>query len=118
MKTETQLRAEIYSALSGIITLSWLSRPTKDQTFPLAIYKCLDTSNEYSFGINREAEERIFQIDLYISPSEVVLADTLTDSIKTAMEGLKYRMTGSQAEFLDSELNKVIKVSRWERFNV
>jgi len=118
MKTETQLTAEIYTAVSSIVDLFWLSRPTISQTFPLAVYKNLDISSEYSFGINREAEERIYQIDLYVSPEQIVLADNLIDSIKTAMEGLNYRLTGSQADFIDSDLNKVIKVTRWERFNV
>lgn len=118
MKTELQLTTEIYNALSSIVPLFWISRPTIDQTFPLAVYKKLDASNEYSFGINREAEERVFQIDLYTSPSDVVTTDNLIDSIKTAMEGLNYRLTGSQADFLDTELNKAISVTRWERYNV
>ena len=118
MRTETQLTAEIYNALAGIVDLFWLSRPTIDQSFPLAVYKAIDTDTEYSFDVNREAEYRVFQIDLYTDPSEIVLADNLTDSIKTAMESLKYRQTGSQADFLESSLNKVIKVTRWERYNV
>ena len=118
MKTETQLTAEIYNALNSIVSLFWLSRPTLNQTFPLAVYKNLDISSEYAFGISRSAEERIYQIDLYVSPEQVVIADNLIDSIKTAMEGLNYRLTGSQADFIDSELNKIIKVTRWERFNV
>lgn len=117
MKTETQLTAEIYNALDEIVDLFWLSRPTIDQGFPLAVYKSIDVDSEYSFDVSREAELRVYQIDLYISPSEMVQADNLIDSIKTAMETLKYRQTGSQADFLDSDLNKVIKVTRWERYN-
>ena len=118
MMTEAQLTAEIYNAIESIVPTFWISRPTQGQTFPLAVYKMIDVDNSYSFGINREAEERMFQIDLYIDPSEQVSGENLYDSIKTAMESLDYRLTGSQADFLDSDTNKVIKTSRWERFNV
>lgn len=118
MKTETQLRAEVYNVLSPVCTTGWLSKPTLNSSFPYIVYKLLDSSSDYSFGITRSAEERAFQIDLYVNPSAISDSDNKLDSIKTAMEGIKYRQVGSGAEFLDSELNKIIKVTRWERFNV
>ena len=117
MKTETQLRAEIYNALSPIVTLFWLGKPTK-ANFPYAVYQKIDNSGSYSFGIERSAELVVFQVDLYTEPSEIVAADNLYDSIKTAMESIVYRLTGGTPEFLEEKINKVIKVIRWERFNV
>lgn len=116
--TETQLRAEVYNALNAIVDTYWLSRPTNDQAFPLIVYQKLDISTNYSFGITRQAENHVFQIDYYELPSEVVRADNNFDLIKTAMESLDYRLIGSQAEFVDDTLNKIVKVSRWERYNV
>lgn len=118
MKTETQLRAEFYNVLSSIVPIYWLSKPTKTSVFPCAVYKILDASNEYSFGIVRSAEERAFQVDVYVDPNDIVNLDNKIDSIKSALEGIDYRQVGSQAEFLDSDLNKVIRVTRWERYNV
>jgi hypothetical protein len=118
MKTETQLRAEFYTAIASIVTVSWLSKPTSSSTFPLATYQILDASGEYSFGVTRSAEDRTFQVDLYVEPSDVVNGDNKLDAIKTALEAINYRQAGSQAEFLETDLNKVIKVTRWERYNV
>ena len=117
MKTETQLRAEFYNAISAIVTTSWLSKPTKSSVFPLATYQLLDASGVYTFGIERVAEDRTFQVDLYVDVDDVVNGDNKLDLIKTALEALCYRQVGSQAEFLDSNLNKAIKVTRWERYN-
>ena len=118
MKTETQLRAEFYNVINSIVPLYWLSKPSLTSVFPSATYKLLDSSGEYSFGITRSAEERAFQLDVYASTGDIVNLDNKIDSIKTALEGINYRMIGSQAEFLDSELNKVVRITRWERYNV
>ena len=118
MKTETQLRAEFYNAISSIVTVSWLSTPSKSSTFPLAVYQLLDASGVYSFGINRSAEDRAFQVDLYVDTGDIVNGDNKLDAIKTALEAINYRQIGSQAEFLDKELDKAIKITRWERYNV
>ena len=118
MKTETQLRAEVYNAISSIAPTFWLSRPTLEQTFPLMVYTKLDISSDYSFGIDREAENHIFQIDYYDYPNAIVTLDNNLDAIKTAMESIDYRLIGSQQEFIHDTLNKVVKVTRWERYNV
>jgi len=118
MKTETQLRAEVYNAITSIATVSWLSKPTTSDAFPLMTYQLLSSSSEYSFGVVRSAEDRAFQIDLYVAPDDIVNGDNKLDAIKTAMENIDYRQSGSTAEFLDTDLNKVIKVTRWERYNV
>jgi hypothetical protein len=117
MKTETQLRAEIHNVLSPVVTLFWLSKPIKTN-FAYAVYQKIDNSGSYSFGIERSAELVVFQVDLYTEPSDIVVTDNLYDSIKTAMESIGYRLTGGTPEFLEEKINKVIKVSRWERFNV
>jgi hypothetical protein len=117
MKTETQLRSEIYGAISTVCTTGWLSKPTVTSSFPYATYQLLDSDSMYSFGVSRSAETRTFQIDLYVNPSAIVDADNKLELIKTAMENIDYRQIGSNAEFLDSELNKIIKVTRWERIN-
>lgn len=118
MNTETQLRAEFYNAVNAVVTTYWLSKPSASSSFPIATYQILDSTGIYSFGVNRSAEERTFQLDIYSNPSEIVDLDTKMESIKTALEAINYRMVGSQAEFLDSEINKVVRVTRWERYNV
>lgn len=117
MKTETQLRAEFYNAISAIIPLFWLSKPSATSSFPMATYQVLDDAGVYSFGTNVSAQDRTFQLDVYANPSEIVDLDNKIDSIKTALHAINYRQVGSQAEFLDSELNKVVRVTRWERYN-
>ena len=118
MKTEGQLRAEFYNAISGIITTYWLSKPSGASSFPIATYQILDSTGVYSFGIDRSAEERTFQLDVYSDPSAMATLDTKMDSIKTALEAIDYRMVGAQAEFIETDINKVVRVTRWERYNV
>ena len=117
MMTETQLRAEVYNALSTVTNTYWLSKPIKSDS-PFIIYQILDSISEYSFGVSRSAEERTVQVDLYVDPESIVDGDNKLDAIKTAMESIDYRQVGSGAEFLETSINKIIKVTRWERYNV
>ena len=118
MKTETQLRSEVYTALVSAVPTFWLSRPTTTQTFPLAVYRRIAGEGEYSFGVVRSAEDVIFAVDLYVDPKNIVEMDNTLDTLKTAMETINYRQVGSDAEFLETDINKVVRVTRWERYNV
>ena len=116
MKTEKQLSAEFHTAVNAVIPTYWLSRPTKI-TGLFATWQILDSSGLYSFGINREVEDRTFQLDIYADVDDLENLEAKMDGVKTALEGINYRLQGSQADFLDSDLNKAVRVTRWERFN-
>lgn len=116
MKTEKQLSAEFHTAVQAVIPTYWLSRPSKI-TGIFAIWQILDSIGVYTFATDRSAEERTFQLDIYADPDSLEDLEEKMDLIKTALEGINYRLQGSQADFLDSELDKVVRVSRWERFN-
>jgi hypothetical protein len=118
MKTETQLRAEFYGAISSIVPVYWLSKPIKGSAYPLATYMILDSTGLYSFGISRSAEERTFQLDVYAEPGGMATLDAKMELIKTALETIDYRMVGSQAEFIETDINKIVRVTRWEKYNV
>lgn len=117
MITESQLRAEVYNAISSIASTYWLSRPTQDVSFPILLYSKLDSSGEYSFEA-RSAEDVAFQIELYVDPAEINVIDDKFEEIKTAMESIDYRLISVSAEIVDSDINKIIRASRWERYNV
>jgi len=97
MKTESQLRAEIYTAISNIVPTYWLSKPLTNSVFPCIVYSMLNSSSTYSFGTTRQAEDRAVQIDLYVNPSAVTVGDTKQEAIKTAMEAINYRQVGSSS---------------------
>ena len=84
----------------------------------MATYQILDSTGVYSFGVSRSAEERTFQLDIYANIGDMATLDSKMEQIKTGLEAIDYRMVGSQAEFLDSDINKVVRVTRWERYNV
>ena len=121
MKTQSQLRAAIYNALYNDTTLTnniyWIGRPTVSNAFPCIVYSMIDTVGGYSFE-GRASELVQFQIDLYVDPSSAAVMDAQHEKIKTLMEGLNYRLMSSPAEFLDADINKVIRITRWEFINV
>lgn len=121
MKTQSQLRSTVYNALlnSTAITnnIYWLSRPTVSNQFPCITYGVLDTTGSYAF-CGKQSELFQIQIDLYCDPSEITAMDTQFEGIKTAMEGAGYRLISSPAEFLEADINKIVRASRWEVVNV
>jgi hypothetical protein len=116
MKTETQLKAEVYSALNAKVNTYWINKPIK-ATAPYAVYSLVNAESSYSFDVVRSAELPVFQIDLYCNSDDETASSNKYDEVKTAMETLKYQRVGSVEEF-DSAQGKVIIVSRWERYNV
>jgi hypothetical protein len=125
MYTQSQLRAEIYNALIADSTLPdriyWIARPTINNTFPLLIYSILDVDTGYFFNdgnIERGSEAFVVQIDLYVSTTDVTSMDSHIEAIKTVMEGLNYRKIDSGMEFYETDIDKLVRPTRWERYNV
>lgn len=124
MKTQNQLRAEIYNALYANSTLPndiyWIARPTVINS-PIIVYNVLDTTGAYVYGsgaIVRSSEDFTVQVDIYVSPEEVNLMDSYMEAVKTVMETINYRNLGSPVEFFETDINKVVRPTRWERLNV
>lgn len=115
MKTESQLKTEVYTAISSIAATYW-SQSIKNKSLPFINYYLIDNLGEYSMGITREAESTIFQIDLYYSPKKQLSLDTAVELLKIAMENIGYRLTNAP-EFQNLELNAVVRTTRWERYN-
>ena len=129
MQTISQLRAEVYNAINNDSTLTsligdriyWLSRPTVKNVFPLISYSFFDTLGIYTFdstGVNRSADDIIFQTDIYTDPSDITSMDAIVERIKAVMNTIGYRNINSPIEFLETDINKIIRPMRWERFNV
>ena len=121
MRTQSQLKAEIYNTLLNDTILTndiyWLGRPTVSNAFPLITYSSIDSYAQYSFEA-RASEVVQFQLDLYVDTSAMAVMDAQYEQIKIVMEGLDYRLMSSPAEFLETTLNKIIRVTRWEIINV
>ena len=85
---------------------------------PLIVHQFLDTSGEYSFGIDLSAESVTFQIDLWADPSDITNMDAMYQAVKTIMNGLDYMNINSGIELIDTDITKVVRPTRWERYNV
>lgn len=129
MQTQNQLRTTVYDALladtplTNIIgtRLNWIARPTAQDTYPLLVYKVFDTVGAYSFGdsaLNTISEDFTIQIDAYTDPSDITNMDTIIERLKIVMVGLCFRNISSPVEFLETDINKIVRSTRWEIINV
>ena len=127
MQTQGQMKAAVYNAVIGNATINgiisgrmqWLLKPTIAQTFPLMTYQMLDTSGSYvnNSSIQLSHEKVDMQIDIYTANGDIIKADTLHDALKVVMNGLGY-MQIAGGEFIDSDLQKVVRSTRWSVWNV
>ena len=126
MKTETQITAEIYNALTTNATLVslistrtyWIGRPTVNNTFPLITYAKVDTSSDYAFGLSVQSEDVVIQIDVYTDPTEISQMDNIVQAVKGVMHGLCYRLISASPQFVETDISKIMRALRWERINV
>lgn len=129
MNTIKQIRTEFYNAINNDATLTslissriyWINKITVSNTFPLITYQYFDTNGEYAFsdtGVDRVADNIIFQTDIYVDPQEVDQMDEIVEQMKVVLNAIGYRNINSPITFLDSDINKNIRPMRWERFNV
>jgi len=127
METQGQLRARIYNALladSALTTiiddrLYWIGKPVTTDTFPLLNYSILDTSGGYVFGQkSANSEDYSIQIDVYTDPSDITNMDAIIARIKAVMTTECFREISSSIEFLEPDINKIIRPMRWETINV
>lgn len=127
METQGQIRARIYNALLADTALAtiisdrlyWVGKPTITDTFPLLNYSILDTSGGYVFGQNSaNSEDYSIQIDVYTEPSDVTNMDAIIARIKAVMTTQCFREASSPIEFLESDINKIVRPMRWEAINV
>jgi len=78
-------------------------------------------NGEYSFdptGVNRVADNIIFQTDVYIVSGDITTMDGIVEQLKVVLNGLGYRNINSPIEFVEADINKVVRPLRWERYNV
>lgn len=125
MKTLNQLKSEIYSAITGDATIAghigtrlyWIGKISGKSKFPLITYKAFDDIGLYAFD-DYEGSNVVFQIDTYTSPSDVATMDGIIERLKTVMHAINYRLINSPIEFHDKDIDKIIRPTRWEKYNV
>lgn len=127
MLTQNEFRAKVYNALNNDVTLTslvddriyWIQKPTIANTFPLIVYKIVDTVDSYSFGQKVQSEEYTVQLDIYTSSSDVVTMDSICDGIQDVLVSECMRRINSNVEFSPEELQtKVVRPQRWVYLNV
>ena len=122
MKTQAQLRTELYNALYNdtVITnnIFWIGRPTASSSFPCIIYSFLDTTGAYAFTEWLTSEKVIIQLDVYTGTKDKTSMDTTINRLNTIMGGLGYRNIGAVAEFFLEDIRKIVRPTRWEKWNV
>lgn len=128
MLTQNQIKTQIYNALNNDVALTalvanriyWIAKPTITDTFPLVIYKIIDTSGNYAFGDKQSiSEEYTVQIDVYTSSSDVLTMDSIIDRVKTVMQTQCFRLIASPGIFIADGLdNIVVRPQRWDWINV
>ena len=125
MKTLAELKAEVYNAIANDSTMQnyingrlyWIGKISGKSTFPLITYMVMDESGIYSFE-SVSAEETTFQLNVYTDTTDIESMDNIIDRIKTLMHSIGYRLINAPIEFLDSDINKIVRPLRWEKFNV
>lgn len=122
MKTQAQLRAELYNALKDDTTLPdeifWIGKPTATDTFPCIIYSILNTVGGYAFQDGLVSEDFTVQLDVYTDVGADANMDTIVNRLNTVMESIHYRNIGGSIEFMDADINKIVRPTRWEKINV
>jgi len=122
MKTQAQLRAELYNSLKDDITLPdeifWVGKPTVTDTFPCIIYLMLNTLGGYAFQDGLVSEDFTVQLDVYTDVSDGTNMDIIINRLNTVMESICYRNIGMPSEMFDADINKIVRPTRWEKINV
>jgi len=127
--TQSEIRELIYNALTSDTELTsiisdrifWLGSEPINNDFPRLTYFIYDTVAGYSFadgGLGRTSEEYGVQINVYTDPSDIANMDAIVERIKAIMTNLCFRNTSTPVEFLDTDINKVVRPTRWEYTNV
>lgn len=111
------------TALTALVgtRIDWLARPVVENTFPRIVYTVFDTSGNYSFGnsaLVTSSEDYTFQLDVYSDPNDSVVMDDIITRIKAVMVNLCFRNTSSPGEFLEEDINKIVRSTRWDYINV
>jgi hypothetical protein len=122
MNTQAQLRTELYSALYDNVTLPneiyWIGKPTLTSAFPCIIYTILDTTGGYAFQDGLVSEDFTVQLDVYVDLGDQTNMDIIVQKLKDVMFAIGYRNIGQPVEFIESDINKIMRVTRWEKINV
>ena len=124
MKTDLQLKAEIYTALTTDATLTGLISNRvywfnpQGQDFPMIAYSLLDVTAEYVLGgcmiLSHEYVD--FQIDVYALFGQMTQLSQIVDRVKVLMMGKGYMMLPGNPELLESD--RVQRIMRWRCINV
>ena len=64
-----------------------------------------------------EFDDYMFQIDIYTDPSKASEMDAIVARVKTVMESLSFMSMSGGNEFLEPDINKVVRPTRWEITN-
>ena len=121
MKTETELRTEVFNALDGNVNIPavfWKANPPSNATYPSVWYSRLETIGDYVFTTHLNSETIQFQVDVRTDPNDITNMDLLVQEVKDTMHTLNYFNINSPNELFDSEINKNVRVTRWEIQNV
>jgi len=129
MLTQNEMRAKVYNAITGDATITgligdrlyWINKPTETDTFPLIVYKFVDTVGSYAFGLTTQSEDYTVQLDIYTSSSDITSMDAICERLKSVMVAECMRLTSSNVEFSPDDTgiqNKVMRPQRWDYINV
>ena len=130
MKTQLQIRTEVYNALTNSTDITdivgnrinWVNRPTvevPEDSYPLIVYQFISMGGSYTLGDTfLSSEDFMLQTTVYGDPDDITEFDNLVQAVKNAMNGIKWRNVTSSGEITDDTINKVLMPLRWEDFNV
>lgn len=122
MKTQAQLRTELYNALYNDTDITnnifWLGKPTSTSSFPCVIYSFMSNIGNYAFQGWLTSEEIIIQLDVYTEPSDKTNMDLTINKLNSIMQSINYRNVGMSAEIFLEDIQKIVRSTRWEKYNV
>lgn len=129
MLTQGQLKDLVLDALAADTALTalvgqridWIGNTTEADIFPKIEYTVFDTDGSYAFGdskLEAVSEDYTFQLNIYADPNSSAVMDDIVERVKAVMVDLCFRNSLSPGEFLDDDINKVVRPMRWEYINV
>lgn len=123
MKTDAQLKAEIYTAITTDTQLNtliggrlfWFSQ--KKNTCPYMVYSVLDSNASYVLGgcVIMSHEFIDIQIDTMVKFGDIQLLSDIIGRLKVVMSSIGWMMIQGNNEILEDDV--ITKFTRWRLIN-
>jgi uncharacterized protein (DUF1015 family) len=124
MKTDIQIKADLYTAITSNTTITnlvsnrvyWFNQQQND--YPMISYSMLDIASEYVLGgcVILSNEYIDVQVDVWGKFKDMQAVSTIVDQLKISLNAIGFMMIPGNTEVLDGDV--IQRVTRWRYLNV